>query len=105
MAVALIELAVEFGVQNHRGVVLGIVPTHKQLADLVGASRPKVSEIMNDLQRRKALSRDGRKLTLAVKRLESIVTSGAMAMAISPRLELQVPLVGPVLVAELVPCR
>ncbi len=37
VAVALIELAVEFGVQNHRGVVLGIVPTHKQLADLVGA--------------------------------------------------------------------
>ncbi len=76
VAVALIELAVEFGVQNHRGVVLGIVPTHKQLADLVGASRPKVSEIMNDLQRRKALSRDGRKLTVAMKRLEAIVASG-----------------------------
>ena len=79
VAVALIELAVEFGVQNHRGVVLGIVPTHKQLADLVGASRPKVSEVMNDLQRRKALSRDGRKLTVAVKRLEAIVADGANA--------------------------
>jgi CRP-like cAMP-binding protein len=79
VAVALIELAVEFGVQNHRGVVLGIVPTHKQIADLVGASRPKVSEIMNDLQRRKALVRDGRKLTLAVKRLEAIVANGANA--------------------------
>lgn len=79
VAVALIELAVEFGVQNHRGVVLGIVPTHKQLADLVGASRPKVSEVMNDLQRRKALSRDGRKLTVAMKRLEAIVADGANA--------------------------
>ena len=79
VAVALIELAVEFGVQNHRGIVLGIVPTHKQLADLVGASRPKVSEIMNDLQRRKALSRDGRKLTVTIKRLEAIVASGADA--------------------------
>lgn len=79
VAVALIELAVEFGVQNYRGVVLGIVPTHKQLADLVGASRPKVSEVMNDLQRRKALSRDGRKLTVAVKRLEAIVADGANA--------------------------
>lgn len=77
VAVALIELAVEFGVQNHRGVVLGIVPTHQQLADLVGASRPKVSEIMKDLQRRKAFSRDGRKLTLAMKRLEAIVANGA----------------------------
>jgi CRP-like cAMP-binding protein len=79
VAVALIELAVEFGVQNHRGVELGIVPTHKQLADLVGASRPKVSEVMNDLQRRKALSRDGRKLTVAMKRLEAIVANGAHA--------------------------
>jgi CRP/FNR family transcriptional regulator, cyclic AMP receptor protein len=77
VAVALIELAVEFGVQNHRGVVLGIVPTHKQLADLVGASRPKVSEVMNDLRRRKALSRDGRQITVAIKRLEAIVANGA----------------------------
>jgi hypothetical protein len=77
VAVALIELAVEFGVQNHRGVVLGLVPTHKQLADLVGASRPKVSEIMNDLRRRKVLSRDGRRLTVAIKRLEAIVADGA----------------------------
>jgi CRP-like cAMP-binding protein len=75
--VALIELAVEFGVQNHRGVVLEIVPTHKQLADLVGASRPKVSQVMNDLQRRKALSRDGRQLTLVIERLEAIVADAA----------------------------
>ena len=77
VAVALIELAVEFGVQNHRGVVLEIVPTHKQLADLVGASRPKVSQVMNDLQRRKALSRDGRQLTLVIERLEAIVADAA----------------------------
>ena len=77
VAVALIELAVEFGVQNHRGVVLGLVPTHKQLADLVGASRPKVSEIMNELRRRKVLSREGRRLTVAMKRLEAIVADGA----------------------------
>ena len=79
VAVALIELAVEFGVQNHRGVALGIVLTHKQLADLVGASRPKVSEVLNDLQRRKALSRDGRRLTVAMRRLEAIVADGANA--------------------------
>ena len=77
VAVALIELASEFGVQDHRGVVLGIAPTHRQLADLVGASRPKVSEVMNDLQRRKALSREGRKLTVMVKRLEAIALDGA----------------------------
>jgi CRP-like cAMP-binding protein len=77
VAVALIELAVEFGVPGRRGIVLGIVPTHQQLADLVGASRPKVSEVMNDLRRRKALSREGHSLTVAIKRLEAIVTNGA----------------------------
>jgi hypothetical protein len=30
---------------------------------------------MNDLRRRKALSREGRKLTIAVKQLEAIVAS------------------------------
>ena len=32
---------------------------------------------MNDLQRRKALSREGRKLTVMVKRLEAIALDGA----------------------------
>jgi hypothetical protein len=77
VAVALIELASEFGVQDHRGVVLSVAPTHKQLADLVGASRPKVSEVINDLRRRKALSREGHKLTVMVKRLEAIALDGA----------------------------
>jgi hypothetical protein len=41
VAVALIELAAEFGVQSHRGVVLGIVPTHKQLADRSARRGPR----------------------------------------------------------------
>src|SRR5260370_17012259 len=49
VAVALIELAVEFGVQNHRGVVLAIVPTHKQPAHLLGPSPPTLNPGSNHL--------------------------------------------------------
>lgn len=77
VAIALLELANEFGVPNHRGVTLRILPTHKQIADLVGASRPKVSEIMNDLKRRRVLVRENGKLTIAPKRLETIVADNA----------------------------
>ena len=38
---------------------------------------PKVSEVMNNLQRRKVVLRQGRRLTLAIKRLQAIVTDGA----------------------------
>ncbi|HVB79743.1 MAG TPA: Crp/Fnr family transcriptional regulator [Candidatus Binataceae bacterium] len=77
VAVALMELSVEFGVQNQHGVVLGIAPTHKQIADLVGASRPKVSVVMNYLRRSKVLERDGRRLTIATKRLEAIIAGAS----------------------------
>ena len=79
IAITLLELASDFGIKESRGTLLRASFSHRDIADLVGASRPKVSEVMNDLQRRKALSRDGRKLTVAMKRLEAIVANGANA--------------------------
>jgi CRP-like cAMP-binding protein len=73
--VALLELALEFGVQNTRGILLRITLTQRQLADLVGASRAKVSQVLGDLQRRKIVIREGRQFAVVVRSLETLVRS------------------------------
>ena len=62
LALALLELAQKFGVQDTRGTMLILQLTHEDLADLVGASRQKVTEHMKELERQQYLIRDGRKL-------------------------------------------
>jgi CRP-like cAMP-binding protein len=77
VAVALLELAFEFGVQDTRGVLLRITVTQKQLGDLVGASRAKVGQVLIDLERRKVVIREGRQLAVIVRSLEALVRSAA----------------------------
>jgi CRP/FNR family cyclic AMP-dependent transcriptional regulator len=73
VAVALLELSVEFGVQNTRGILLRIALTQRQLADLVGASRAKVGRVLIDLERRKIVIREGRQIALVARQLEALV--------------------------------
>jgi hypothetical protein len=55
VAVALLELALEFGVQNTRGVLIRITLGQRQLTDLVGASRAKVGQVLIALERQKVI--------------------------------------------------
>jgi CRP-like cAMP-binding protein len=77
VAVALLELSLEFGVQNSRGVLIRITLTQSQLADLVGASRAKVGGVLVDLERRKIAVREGRELVVIARSLEALVRSKA----------------------------
>ncbi|NOT57312.1 MAG: Crp/Fnr family transcriptional regulator [Deltaproteobacteria bacterium] len=72
LAFALLELAQKFGVQDDRGTILVLQLTHDDLANLVGASRQKVTEHIKELERREALLRDGRRLIVAPERLQII---------------------------------
>jgi CRP/FNR family cyclic AMP-dependent transcriptional regulator len=76
VAVALLELALEFGVQDARGLLIRITLTQRQLADLVGASRPKVGQVLIDLERQKVVIREGRQLAVMMRNLEALVTAG-----------------------------
>lgn len=69
LAMALLELSQKFGVQDARGVILILQVTHEDLADLVGASRQKVTEHMRELERQQMILRDGRKLIVIPERL------------------------------------
>ena len=75
VAVALLELALEFGVQNTRGVLIRITLAQRQLADLVGASRAKVGQVLIDLERQKVIIREDHQLAVVVRSLEALVKS------------------------------
>lgn len=72
VALALLELGASFGAQNTRGIVLTISPTQQELADLVGASRPKVSIVLGEFVRRRAIYREGRHIAIVPSRLEDM---------------------------------
>ena len=73
LALELLELTASFGVQDSRGTILSIKPTHEDLANSVGASRQKVSETLADFERQHVLIRDARRLIINPHRLREIV--------------------------------
>ena len=74
LGIALLELAQKFGVQDSRGTILILQVTHEDLADLVGASRQKVTEHIKEMERQQYIVRDGRKLIVLPQRLQEIVS-------------------------------
>lgn len=76
LAMALLEIALKFGIQDSRGTVLSLPLTHNGLADLVGSSRPKVSEYMKEFEQQQLILRDGRRLIVRPERLREVVNVG-----------------------------
>ena len=66
---ALLELAEKFGVRDSRGTLLTIKLTHADLAELVGASRQRTTEQLNDFERESVIARDGRRLIIVPEKL------------------------------------
>lgn len=80
VAVALLELSAEFGVQETRGILIRVALTQRLLADLVGASRAKAGQVLRDLQRKKIVIREGHHFAVVTRRLEEMARSkGQMA--------------------------
>ncbi len=69
IVLTLLELCSDFGVEESRGTLLKIVVSHKQLANLVGASRPRVTEHLARLEGEGAVVRQGRQLVVCADRL------------------------------------
>jgi CRP/FNR family transcriptional regulator len=75
VALILLELSENFGVRDPQGVRLTVPATHKDLAELVGASRPRVTEYLTEFERKHLIVRDGRQLIVKRDRLESFLAS------------------------------
>ena len=73
LAGALMELALKFGAEDSRGILLTLKVTHADLAELVGASRQRTTEQLNDFENERVIMRDGRRLIIVPDRLRELV--------------------------------
>ena len=73
VAGALLELGEKFGARDSRGILLTIKLTHADLAELVGASRQRTTEQLNDFEREGVITREGRRLIIVPEKLWQLV--------------------------------
>ena len=77
LALALLDLSESFGVPNDRGGVLLTVPVRNiDLADLVGASRPRVSEHLLEFAQKHLISRQNRRFVIDNEGLKDFLMEG-----------------------------
>jgi hypothetical protein len=69
IAITLLELASDFGIEEARGTLLRASFSHQDIADLVGASRPRVTEHLARLEREHLIVRQGRQLIVRVEQI------------------------------------
>jgi CRP-like cAMP-binding protein len=74
ISLTLLELCSDFGVEESRGTLLKIVLSHSQIANLVGASRPRVTEHLCRLEGEGLVVRQGRQLVVRADRLGSLMS-------------------------------
>jgi CRP-like cAMP-binding protein len=73
VALLLLELSENFGMRDRRGVRLTVPARHQDFAELVGASRPRVTEYLTSFERQHLIVRDGRQLIVRRDRLEGFL--------------------------------
>jgi len=73
VALILLELSESFGIRDRQGMRLTVPTRHQDLAELVGASRPRVTEYLTNFERLHLIVRDGRQLIVKRDRLESFL--------------------------------
>jgi CRP-like cAMP-binding protein len=73
VALALLELCSDFGVEDSRGTLLRASFSHKDIAELVGASRPRVTEHLAELERERFVIRQGRQIVVQVNKLSESI--------------------------------
>jgi CRP-like cAMP-binding protein len=69
IAITLLELASDFGIQEARGALLRASFSHQDIADLVGASRPRVTEHLAQLECEQVVIRQGRRLIVCTDKI------------------------------------
>ena len=69
IAVTLLDLCADFGIEEARGTMLRVSFSHKVIASLVGASRPRVTEHLGKLERDHLVIRQGRQMIVRADQL------------------------------------
>jgi CRP-like cAMP-binding protein len=74
VGLALLELCTDFGIADSRGVLLRVAVSQGHLANLVGASRPRVTEHLARLERDGLVIRQGRRLVVRADELKDSIS-------------------------------
>jgi Crp-like helix-turn-helix domain len=69
----LLELGENFGVSDGEGVRLTVPARHHDLGELVGASRPRVTEYLSSFKRKRLIVRAGRQVIIRRDQMESFL--------------------------------
>jgi CRP-like cAMP-binding protein len=76
VAFTMLDLCDDFGIEDARGTLLKVSFSHKDIASIVGASRPRVTEHLGQLERDHYLFRQGRQFIVSAEKLsESLVAN------------------------------
>ncbi len=65
LAELLLRLGTEHGVENKKGLVLGLKITHQEMANLIGSTRETVSLTLSQFKRKGFIATEGRRVILA----------------------------------------
>jgi CRP-like cAMP-binding protein len=84
IAITLLELSSDFGIKESRGTLLRAGFSHQDIADLVGASRPRVTEHLAQLEREHLVIRQGRQLIVLVDKIGNAMTVSPSRQTSSP---------------------
>ena len=71
VAFTMLDLCDDFGVEDSRGTLLTVRVSHKDIADIVGASRPRVTEHLCQMERDHLLFRQGWQFIVNAEKLSS----------------------------------
>jgi CRP-like cAMP-binding protein len=78
VAITMIDLCDDFGIEDARGTLLTIAISQKDIAGIVGASRPRVTEHLGQMERDHLLFRQGRQFIVSVERLSDSLAAQAV---------------------------
>jgi CRP/FNR family cyclic AMP-dependent transcriptional regulator len=64
IALTMLDLSEDFGIADARGTMLGIPISHNDIANIVGASRPRITEHLAQMERDQMIIRQGRQFII-----------------------------------------
>lgn len=79
VAITMLDLCDDFGIEDSRGTLLTVSLSHKDIASIVGASRPRVTEHLGQMERDHLLFRQGRQFIVSTGKISSALAAQAAA--------------------------
>jgi CRP-like cAMP-binding protein len=75
LALTILGLSEDFGIADARGTMLGIPISHEELASIIGASRPRITAHLAQMERDQMIIRQGRQFIVNTAELWRSLTT------------------------------